>query len=126
VILGIGTDLVRVARLEQALVRFGDGFARRILADAEWAEFLREARPAHFLAKRFAAKEAVAKALGTGFRDGMRLADIGVTHDGAGRPGLVYCGVTAAQVRERGVTATHLSLSDEADYALAFVVLVRD
>lgn len=125
-IVGIGTDLVRVARLEEGLARFGESLARRMLAEAEWAEFLREPRPAHFLAKRFAAKEAVAKALGTGFRYGMKLSDIGVIHDQAGRPGLSYSGVTALRVRERGVSASHISLSDERDYALAFVVLVGE
>jgi holo-[acyl-carrier protein] synthase len=124
VIIGIGTDLVRVARLEEGLARFGEAFARRILGEAEWAEFGRESRPAAFLAKRFAAKEAAAKALGTGFRGGMRLCDIVVIHEEAGRPGLRYGGIAAQRVREMGVSASHLSLSDERDYALAFVVLV--
>lgn len=123
-IVGIGTDLVRVARLEEGLARFGESLARRILAEAEWEEFLRERRPAHFLAKRFAAKEAVSKALGTGFRGGMKLSDIEVIHDRVGRPGLRYSGVTALRIGERGVSASHLSLSDEQAYAVAFVVLV--
>lgn len=125
-IVGIGTDLVRVARLEEGLARFGDALARRILSEAEWAEFCRAPCRAPFLAKRFAAKEAVAKAMGTGFRGGMRLGDIGVTHDPLGRPGLSYSGVTAARMRERRVTLSHLSLSDERDYALAFVILVGE
>ena len=125
-IYGIGTDLVRVARLEEGLARFGEPLARRILTAAEWNEFCYDRRPAHFLAKRFAAKEAVVKALGTGFRGGMKLSDIGVTHDGAGKPGLSYSGAAAVMMRQCAITASHISLSDEREYALAFVVLLTE
>jgi len=123
-IYGIGTDIVRVARMQDNLQRFGARFAARILAAPELEEFAADKRPAHFLAKRFAAKEAAVKALGTGFRGGVKLADICVTHDGKGKPGLSYSGRTASMLSEAGVDRSYLSLADENDYAVAFVILV--
>jgi holo-[acyl-carrier protein] synthase len=125
-ILGIGTDIVGVARMQASLDRHGERFARRILAPAELEEFLADKRPAHFLAKRFAAKEALVKALGTGFRDGIKLSDIRVTHDGLGKPGLDCSGKTALLLRKMGVSLSHISLADEYDYAVAFVILDAD
>lgn len=124
-IYGIGTDIVRVARMEAGLARFGERFARRILADAEWEGFRRAPHPARFLAKRFAAKEAAAKAFGTGFRDGLGLSQIVVAHDARGRPLLEFSGRAAEFVREEGIGAAHLSVSDEDSHAIAFVTLVR-
>ena len=123
-IFGVGADIVEVRRMEQNLARYGDRFARRILTDREFREFTRNTRPAHFLAKRFAAKEATAKAFGTGFRNGLTLRHIGVTHDDLGRPMLEYSGAAEAYRRRCGVRESHLSLSDERRYALAFVTLV--
>ena len=121
--IGIGTDIVEVARIQASLDRHGERFVRRVLARAEMEEFLAEKRPAHFLAKRFAAKEAVVKALGTGFRDGIRLTDIRVTRDVLGKPGLEYGGKTALLLEKMGVSLSHISLADEHDYAVAFVIL---
>lgn len=121
-IYGVGTDIVEIARIESALGRFGERFARRLLGPEEIAEWGGAARPAHFLAKRVAAKEAAAKALGTGFREGIRFCDIVVTHDPLGRPGLAMRGAAAARLREAGIDALHLSLSDEREHAIAFVV----
>ena len=123
---GIGTDIVRVARMRRGLERFGPRFAARILTDAELAEFARHPRPAHFLAKRFAAKEAVAKAMGTGFRDGLRLRDIGVTNDRNGKPLLQFSGHAKAYMDAHGITEAHVSLADEEEYAVAFVALDKD
>ncbi len=122
-ILGIGTDIVQVARLKAGLARFGERYARRILDAAEYGEFETSARPEHFLAKRFAAKEAAAKALGTGFRGTFGLRDIRVTHDSLGCPRLVLAGGAQAHAARLGVRALHITLSDEADYAVAFVIL---
>jgi holo-[acyl-carrier protein] synthase len=122
---GIGTDLVYIPRMEQLLLRHGMKFARRILGDVEFAEFQLTAKPAEFIAKRFAAKEAVAKALGTGFRDGLSLKHITVGHDELGRPTLEFCGVAAALIEQLQINHSHLSLSDERDYALAFVTLTQ-
>jgi holo-[acyl-carrier protein] synthase len=122
-IFGIGTDIVRVARMQQDLERFGERFAERILTDQELVEFRRAANRANFLAKRFAAKEAAAKALGTGFRDGIHLRDIGVGHDALGKPLLEFTGGALAFLRGKGITVAHVSLSDESDHAVAFVTL---
>jgi len=81
VIYGIGTDIVAVPRLQVNLDRYGERFAARILTASEMAVFRETANKAHFLAKRFAAKEALVKALGTGFRDGLSLRDIAVAND---------------------------------------------
>ncbi|KTG15886.1 MULTISPECIES: holo-ACP synthase [unclassified Guyparkeria] len=123
-ILGIGTDLVEIARIRGALERHGDRLIERVLG-AEERQRLPEANPAAWLAKRFATKEAVAKALGTGFRDGLRLVDIQTRHDGNGRPEVVLLG-RAREVFERmGAGEISLSVSDERSYALAFVVISR-
>ena len=120
---GVGADIVRVARLAADLERYGERFARRILGPREFEEFRTAVRPAHFLAKRFAAKEAAAKALGTGFRNGLTLAQITVDHDVLGRPILKYSGHAAELCRRLGISHSHLSLADEEDYAIAYVTL---
>lgn len=122
-IFGIGTDIVRVSRLQRDLERFGVRFAERILTADELAEFHRKENKAHFLARRFAAKEAAAKAMGTGFALGLQLRHIGVAHDALGKPQLVFAGRALEFVRERGVTTAHVSLADEDDHAVAFVTL---
>lgn len=125
-IVGIGVDIVDVRRMERLLTRHGDRFPRRILGSQEHEEFARAANPPAFLAKRFAAKEAVSKAMGTGFRDGMFLADIAVDHDELGRPLVALGGVAAIRARERGITEWHLSLADEHHMAIAYVTAVGD
>jgi holo-[acyl-carrier protein] synthase len=122
-IYGIGTDIVAVARMRRNLERYGKKFAARILTQAELTDFHRSAKPAHFLARRFAAKEAAAKAMGTGFADGVGWREIGVTHDTCGRPQLVFDGRAAALLRAKMIGAAHLSLADEEHHALAFVTL---
>ncbi|GAB6041628.1 holo-ACP synthase [Endothiovibrio diazotrophicus] len=122
-IVGIGVDLVRVERLKRSLERFGERFAKKVLGADELEGFRRAPRQAHFLAKRFAAKEAVAKAFGTGFRDGLTLPQIQVENDPLGRPLLSFSGRAAQLIAERGVTAAHLSLSDEEEHAIAYVIL---
>jgi len=124
-IVGIGTDMVSIARIRAIWERFGVAFARRILTSTELEKFSLARDPVAFLAKRYAAKEAVAKALGTGFRpQGVLLTDIGVLNDVLGRPYLQFTGQTAVEMEQRGVVESHLSLSDEREFALAFVVLV--
>lgn len=124
-IYGVGTDIVRVDRMRRAFVRFGTPFARRILTESELAEFINDPRKAHFLAKRFAAKEACAKAMGIGFRSGLSLRHIGLAHDSAGRPQLAFFGQAQVFAEQKRIGVTHVSLSDEAEYALAFVVLMQ-
>ena len=124
-IFGIGTDIVRVGRMEQDLQRFGERFAERILTADEFEEFRLNAKPAHFLARRFAAKEAAAKAMGTGFANGLSWRHIGVTHDAAGKPILEFSGEAESFLQRHGVTVAHISLADEEDHAVAFVTLEK-
>jgi len=112
--------------MQKNIERYGERFAERILTPAELAEFRNENRQAHFLAKRFAAKEATAKAMGTGFRDGLMLHHIGVTHDAAGKPQLAFTDEAAEFIRAHGITSVHISLADEEDHAVAFVTLARE
>jgi holo-[acyl-carrier protein] synthase len=123
VIFGIGTDIVRVARMQRDIERFGEKFAERILTESELVEYRQTAQRAHFLAKRFAAKEAAAKALGTGFAHGIQLRQIAVTHDANGKPLLEFSGAALAFIERHGIRVGHLSLADEADHAVAFVAL---
>jgi holo-[acyl-carrier protein] synthase len=123
VIFGIGTDIVRVGRMREDLERFGERFAERILAASELKEFHQNANKANFLARRFAAKEAAAKAMGTGFSQGIHPRDIEVTHDVQGKPLLEFHGQAGAFVREKRIAIAHISLADEQDNAVAFVTL---
>lgn len=125
-ILGIGTDIVTVARLRRSLERHGDRLAERILTATELAEYARAAHPEAFLAKRFAVKEAAAKAFGTGFSGGLALSHIGVTHDPRGRPELVFRDRARELAERRGVGQTFVSISDEREHAVAFVILTDD
>jgi holo-[acyl-carrier protein] synthase len=122
-IFGIGTDIVRVTRMQENIDRHGDRFAERILTAEEFVEYREAQRKAHFLAKRFAAKEATAKAFGTGFAQGIQLAQIGVGHDAAGKPELRFIGAAAEFLRNHRISHAHLSLADEEDHAVAFVTL---
>jgi holo-[acyl-carrier protein] synthase len=122
VIYGIGTDIVRIDRLQQALTRHGERFAFRILAASERAPWQASPDPARFLAKRFAAKEAFGKALGIGVAAPATLHALRVEHDAAGKPLFGYAPELAEHLRVRNLGA-HLSLSDEADYVVAFALI---
>jgi holo-[acyl-carrier protein] synthase len=122
VIFGIGTDIVCIQRMTDNLDRYGERFAARILTEAEMAVFQTSAQRPQFLAKRFAAKEAAAKALGTGFRNGLSLRDIGVQNDVLGKPVLAFSERAQQTLQNQGIGAAHLSLSDESEYAIAYVV----
>lgn len=120
-IAGIGTDLVALARMEKALARHGQRLVQRLLGDQEQRALDLSREPARFLAKRFAAKEAVCKALGTGLR-GMRWTDIQVLHSAQGQPQVSLSGGAARQARALGIVRWHLSVADERDQALAFAI----
>ncbi len=120
---GLGIDIVKTERVREVYTRYGRKFARRILAGGELARFDESRRPVSFLAMRFAAKEAASKALGTGFRQGVGPRLIEVTHDAAGKPSLLLHGAAAAHAARLEVTHSHISLTDEAEYAAAVVVL---
>jgi holo-[acyl-carrier protein] synthase len=120
---GIGTDLLDARRIREGLARFGEHFADRILAPAEHPGYYASRDPARFLAKCFAAKEAFAKAAGTGLRAPVSLRNIAVLRDPCGKP-LIQCApVLVAWLHARGVTAHHVSLADEGDLVLAYVIL---
>ena len=124
-IVGLGTDICQIARIAASLDRHGERLVRRVLHEREMADWDRQspaARP-RFLARRFAAKEAAVKALGTGARDGVALNQVAIGHDALGRP-LLNCSDRAAQVMAAlGSANARVSISDERDYAVAVVVL---
>ena len=124
-IFGIGTDLVHIPRMQELLTKHGDKIAQRILSDDEFVGFQRAYNPAAFLAKRFAAKEATAKALGTGFRDGLSLRHIEVRNNDHGKPELNFYERGQKLVDELNIGRSLLSLSDESDYATAYVILME-
>ncbi len=121
---GIGTDIVAVQRMRAMWERHGEKALEKLLAPEEIGEFASAADKGRFLAKRFAAKEAFGKALGTGIRPPAVLPSIAVAHDELGKPLLVFHGRLAETIENQRLTA-HLSLSDEAEYAIAFVILER-
>jgi len=122
---GIGTDLLDAERIRSGLARFGEAYAERILAPAERAGYGASRDPARFVAKCFAAKEAFAKATGTGLRAPVTLRNIAVLRDAQGKPFLQCAPELAAWLAARGLTAHHVSLSDEGDLVLAFVILEK-
>ncbi len=126
-IVGIGNDLCDIRRLEQVLERHGQRFVTRCFTEIERRKSERRANPASSYAKRFAAKEACAKALGTGIRNGVFWRDMGVVNRPSGQPTLQLTGGAAEQLRRivpHGLDAIiHLSLTDEHPYAQAFVVI---
>lgn len=121
-IFGVGTDIVAVARMAELYSRHGERSLDKLLA-AEEIPFCRKAPdPARYLAKRFAAKEALGKALGTGIRAPVLLPAMAVLNDALGKPYFSFSGELAAYIEERRLRV-HLSISDERDTAVAFVVL---
>jgi holo-[acyl-carrier protein] synthase len=123
VIFGVGTDVVEIARIRKALDRFGDRFARRVLCDPELRRFAAHRLPANYLAKRFAAKEAFTKALGTGIHAPANWHGLWVVNLPSGKPELEFTPELRALMLHKGVTRTHLSLSDEKGVAFATVIL---
>lgn len=121
-IYGIGTDIVAVARLRGMWERHGDRALDKLLAPQEMADFASAADKGRFLAKRFAAKEAFSKALGTGVRPPATLTAIAVTHDELGKPVFDFHGDLESLLKKLNLKS-HLSISDEAEYAVAYVIL---
>ena len=125
-IFGIGLDLVKISRVQAMIERWQDRFLLRLYTDAERELSAKRTSPYAFLAGRFAAKEAVLKALGTGWSNGVSWLDIQVLNDMNGRPVATVEGRTAALVREAGITGIYVSLSHDADYAIAEAVLTKE
>lgn len=130
-IYGIGVDIVTVSRIDKVYQRFGDRFIKRFLHAEEITQLasrISSEKPSKkqivpFLAKRFAVKEAAVKALGTGERAGVLLRDFYIQHDELGKPLLRVSGEAEKLCTKLGIVATHVSLSDEADKVVAFVIL---
>jgi holo-[acyl-carrier protein] synthase len=123
VIYGLGTDVVEIARIEQALDRFGERFAKRILCQSELQRFSAHRQPAAYLAKRFAAKEAFTKALGTGIHAPANWHGVWVKNLPSGKPVLEFSEPLRSLLSHHGVSSSHLSLSDERGIAMATVIL---
>jgi holo-[acyl-carrier protein] synthase len=127
VIIGVGSDLTDIRRIQSSLERFGERFTNRVFTELERTKAERRADRAGTYAKRFAAKEACAKALGTGMRRGVFWRDMGVVNARSGQPTLALTGGAAARLAEitpAGHTAAiHLTLTDEHPYAQAFVII---
>lgn len=123
--IAVGTDILRVARIDEVLARLGNRFVRRILTLQEQEEYHASKQPGRFLAKRFAAKEAVAKSLGTGIGRGVSWQDIQIEHDAHGAPRVRLLGGAQRVAGDRGGVRVELSVADEIEYVVAFAVLAK-
>jgi holo-[acyl-carrier protein] synthase len=119
----VGTDLIEIARIAQSVARFGDRFLHRVFTPSEIAYCRRKKNSAESFAARFAAKEAGAKALGTGISQGIRWLELEVAREPSGRPTLQLTGRAALRARSLGVATVALSLTHSKDIALAVVVM---
>lgn len=124
-IFGVGTDIVELSRVQQTWERFGERFVDRLLMPEERVLFERSKMPVRFLAMRFAGKEATVKAMGTGFRYGMWIRDVGIVNNERGRPLVIFSARGQGVCRELGIGEGHVSLSDDAGLVIAFAVVMR-
>ena len=124
-IFGVGTDIVQTERIERVWERFGENFAYRILLPQELALFRKQRRPVRFLAMRFAAKEAIVKAMGTGFANGMWVRDAGTVPNALGQPQVIFSPRGHRKCSELGISGGHLSLTDEDGLVIAVAVLMK-
>ncbi|MBF0428141.1 MAG: holo-ACP synthase [Magnetococcales bacterium] len=128
-ILGIGTDLVPIVRIEQAMNRFEDRFARRVFTGAEQSLCGSRKSSAACFAKRFAAKEALVKALGQGIRQGIWFTDVETLNDDVGKPLMTLSGEAERRLQaillacHCSVATIHVTLADDGGFALAYVIL---
>jgi holo-[acyl-carrier protein] synthase len=125
VIFGIGVDVLESARITQTLERFGKRFIDHLLMPEEQAQLARTARPERFIAMRFAAKEAIVKAMGTGFAHGVWIRDVGVVQNRWGKPEVVFSERGERVRRGLGVGDAHVTLSDERGLVVAVAVLMK-
>ena len=124
-IFGIGIDVLKAERVHRVLEKYGERFVEHLLMPEERAQLERTARPARFLAMHFAAKEAIVKAMGTGFAHGVWIRDVGMVQNAWGRPEVVYS-ARGAKVRDGlGIGEGHVTLTDEAGLVVAVAVLMR-
>ena len=124
-IFGIGVDVLEVKRIGRTLERFGTHFIERLLMPAEQAQLARTRRPERFIAMRFAAKEAIVKAMGTGFAHGVWIRDVGVVQNAWGKPEVVFSERGERVRKGLGVGEGHVTLTDEAGLVVAVAVLLK-
>lgn len=124
-IFGIGTDILQIERIRKIHERHRERFVAHLLMPEERALYRDDARAARFLAMRFAAKEAIVKAMGTGFAHGMWLRDAGVVPNEWGRPGVVWSARGRELCEKLGIGEAHVTLTDEAGLVVAMAVLLR-
>lgn len=121
-IVGIGTDIIEIQRIAQLYQKQGERFAKRILSASELQEFAAVQFPEPFLAKRWALKEAVAKALGTGIAQGVTFEQMTIAHHASGQPYLQLSGAAKQRAEQIGADDWHISVSDEKHYSVAYVL----
>ena len=124
-IFGIGVDVLETKRISETLERFGERFLAHLLMPAERAQLARTARPERFVAMRFAAKEAIVKAMGTGFAHGVWIRDVGVVQNSWGKPEVVYSERGERVRAGLGIGEGHVTLTDESGLVVAVAVLMR-
>lgn len=124
-IFGVGTDVVELSRIQATYRRFGEHFVKRLLMDEELELFRRNKWPARFLAMRFAGKEAVVKAMGTGFAHGVWIRDVGITNDKWGRPLVIWSERGKVACDSLGIGSGHVSLTDDAGLIIAFALVEK-
>jgi holo-[acyl-carrier protein] synthase len=124
-IYGVGTDILRLDRVARVFDRYGEKFVQRLLLPEELKYFAYSKNPVRFLTMRFAAKEAIVKAMGTGFANGMWIRDCGTTPDRLGKPEIIFSSRGHAKCEELGIVGGHVTLTDEAGLVVAFAVLER-
>lgn len=125
-IFGIGIDVLEARRIHDSYARYGERFVDRLLMPEERAQLARTRRPERFLAMRFAAKEAIVKAMGTGFAHGVWIRDVGVVQNERGKPEVVFSARGERVRRELGIGEAHVTLTDEAGLIVAVAVLLRE
>ena len=124
-ILGVGIDIVDVRRIQRSLTRFGERFTDKVLCARE-RRSLSGRRLAAYLARQFSAKEAVSKALGTGMRSGVHFRNIEIVREESGAPLVRLTGEAKSRAEDLGISDIHVSMSDERDYAISYVIASND
>ncbi|HEY6922278.1 MAG TPA: holo-ACP synthase [Steroidobacteraceae bacterium] len=124
-IFGIGVDVLEAKRIDETLERFGTRFVQHLLMPAEQVQLAKTQRPARFLAMRFAAKEAIVKAMGTGFAHGVWIRDVGVVQNSWGKPEVVFSERGERVRKGLGIGEGHVTLTDEAGLVVAVAVLMK-
>lgn len=122
---GIGTDIVSNERIARLYARYGERFAKRLLSGQELHELRSKKDPARFIAKRFAAKEAIVKAIGTGFQHGFQLTAITIRNESLGKPVVEFSPHLQARCSAMHLGECHISISDEEAHSIAFAVMMR-